>query len=212
MSDLGGIYQGTVVNNVDPQSSGRLLLTVPAVTGYNQATWADPSSPSGIPAVPAPGTAVWVQFIGGDRNRPVWVGIPTQVGLDPSGTPETFNYLHVGPDEAPASFIAPGQLTVGSRTRFYSSGDYGSWWSDNVRLSDDFLSFIAGNDSNSPSGLVALQQGGLHYFPTPLKTPPLKTGATVDKDYTASVKKGDTLDLPATAFALGGTNNPVPTM
>jgi Type VI secretion system/phage-baseplate injector OB domain len=77
-----GKYAGTVVNNVDPELRGRLILTVPDVLKLVPSTWAEPcvplagptGPPMGVYLVPPIGAGVWVEFEHGDRNKPIWVG------------------------------------------------------------------------------------------------------------------------------------------
>jgi Type VI secretion system/phage-baseplate injector OB domain len=77
-----GLYRGTVVNNVDPERRGRLLVTVPDVLKLFPSTWAEPvvalggptGSGAGAYIVPPVGAGVWVQFEQGDINYPVWNG------------------------------------------------------------------------------------------------------------------------------------------
>lgn len=77
-----GKYRGTVINNVDPQQRGRLMVLVPDVLGEVPSSWAEPcvplagptGPPMGIYLVPPPGAAVWVEFEQGDPNYPIWVG------------------------------------------------------------------------------------------------------------------------------------------
>ncbi|MEV3993808.1 phage baseplate assembly protein V [Streptomyces sp. NPDC049837] len=74
-----GLYQGVVVSNVDTTQMGRLLVRVPEVLGDDPCIWASPLSPvagtaSGMYVVPLVNSGVWVQFLGGDPNRAVWVG------------------------------------------------------------------------------------------------------------------------------------------
>ena len=77
-----GKYRGTVLQNVDPQRSGRLQLVVPDVQSLLPTTWAEPcvplagptGPPMGVYMVPPIGTAVWVEFEYGDPDRPIWVG------------------------------------------------------------------------------------------------------------------------------------------
>jgi hypothetical protein len=77
-----GKYRGTVLNNVDPQFRGRLMIQVPDVLGVTPSTWAEPcvplagptGPPMGIYLVPPIGTGVWVEFEHGDPEFPVWVG------------------------------------------------------------------------------------------------------------------------------------------
>ncbi|MBI3900072.1 MAG: baseplate assembly protein [Gammaproteobacteria bacterium] len=74
-----GIYRGTVVNNIDPLQTGRIMAIVPDVGGITPSTWAMPSMPftgkqSGAFMVPQIGSGVWIQFEAGDCDRPVWTG------------------------------------------------------------------------------------------------------------------------------------------
>jgi len=74
-----GIYRGTVVNNVDPMQMGRIMADVPDVSGATPSTWAMPCAPlagkqMGVFMVPQVGAGVWLQYEGGDPDRPVWVG------------------------------------------------------------------------------------------------------------------------------------------
>jgi uncharacterized protein involved in type VI secretion and phage assembly len=74
-----GIYRATVVNNIDPMQLGRIMVTVPDVGGITPSTWATPCVPlagkqMGTFMVPQVGSGVWVQFEGGDADRPVWSG------------------------------------------------------------------------------------------------------------------------------------------
>ena len=69
-----GVYRASVLDNVDPMNDKRLQVSVPDVSGQ-EAVWASPSPSLGIdPALPEIGSAVWVQFEGGDANHPVWTG------------------------------------------------------------------------------------------------------------------------------------------
>jgi uncharacterized protein involved in type VI secretion and phage assembly len=74
-----GIYRGTVVNNIDPLQTGRIMAIVPAVSGVIPTTWCDPCFPftgvqMGAFMMPQIGASVWVQFQGGDPDYPVWMG------------------------------------------------------------------------------------------------------------------------------------------
>jgi uncharacterized protein involved in type VI secretion and phage assembly len=74
-----GKYRGMVINNIDPESRGRLLLQVPDVTGVSTSSWAMPSFPytgrkSGWYALPQIGAGVWVEFEAGNRDYPIWTG------------------------------------------------------------------------------------------------------------------------------------------
>jgi Type VI secretion system/phage-baseplate injector OB domain len=85
MSDNGkfwGKYRGTVVNNIDPEQRGRLMVSVPDVLTLVPSTWAEPCAPlagptgppMGVYLVPPIGAGVWVEFEQGDPDYPIWVG------------------------------------------------------------------------------------------------------------------------------------------
>jgi uncharacterized protein involved in type VI secretion and phage assembly len=77
-----GKYAGTVVNNIDPEMTGRLLVEVPGVLGLAPSSWAEACVPlagptglaMGVYLVPPIGAGVWVEFAQGDPERPIWVG------------------------------------------------------------------------------------------------------------------------------------------
>jgi hypothetical protein len=77
-----GKYKGTVVVNIDPLFRGRLLCTVPDVTGLPPTSWceacvplAGPSGPPmGVYVVPPIGAGVWVEFEQGNPGKPIWSG------------------------------------------------------------------------------------------------------------------------------------------
>ena len=76
-----GKYRGKVINNIDPEQRGRILVEVPDVSGPQISSWAMPCFPwaggnlaAGIFAVPLPGTGVWIDFEQGDPDYPIWSG------------------------------------------------------------------------------------------------------------------------------------------
>lgn len=77
-----GKYRGTVLNNVDPEQRGRLMLNVPDVLGAIPSSWAEPcvplagptGPPMGVYLVPPIGAGVWVEFEQGDPSYPIWSG------------------------------------------------------------------------------------------------------------------------------------------
>lgn len=74
-----GMYRGTVMNNLDPLSMGRVQAFVPEVLQGIPTGWATPCAPvaglkAGFFAVPAIGSGVWIEFEAGDVSRPIWVG------------------------------------------------------------------------------------------------------------------------------------------
>jgi uncharacterized protein involved in type VI secretion and phage assembly len=75
-----GKYRATVINNLDPQSQGRVQVQLADVYGLFPSTWAMPCFPfagngmAGLVALPPIGAAVWVEFEAGDPDYPIWCG------------------------------------------------------------------------------------------------------------------------------------------
>lgn len=74
-----GKYPGVVVNPIDPELRGRMLVQVPDVWGPNVSSWALPCLPwggmsLGMYVIPAVGANVWVEFLQGDTEKPIWTG------------------------------------------------------------------------------------------------------------------------------------------
>ena len=74
-----GKYRGTVLTNVDPLQTGRLLVTVPDVHGIAPSSWAMPcfafaGKQMGEWALPQIGAHVWVEFEQGNPDKPIWTG------------------------------------------------------------------------------------------------------------------------------------------
>lgn len=89
MRQFFGKYRGTVVNNVDPQTLGRLQVSCPAVLGDGQMSWAMPCVPYagngvGTAFTPPVGANVWVEFEGGDPGYAIWAGCFWGTGERPS--------------------------------------------------------------------------------------------------------------------------------
>ena len=79
-----GIYPGKCVDIDDPERRSRIKLTVPQITGEAVSNWALPCRAPGVSngtpvvaneSVPARNAVVWVMFVGGDPNFPVWIGV-----------------------------------------------------------------------------------------------------------------------------------------
>lgn len=84
-----GKYRGTVVNNIDPMQQGRVQVSLPLVLGDGNLAWAMPCVPYagnnvGLFAVPPVGANVWVEFEGGDLDRPILAGCFWGVGEAPA--------------------------------------------------------------------------------------------------------------------------------
>ena len=74
-----GKYRGLVLENIDPEQIGRVIVQVPDVLGATPSSWAMPCVPAaGIQAgcfiVPPIGSQVWVEFEQGDPDYPIWTG------------------------------------------------------------------------------------------------------------------------------------------
>src|SRR5271156_3908527 len=74
-----GKFRGTVIENIDPEQIGRVLLQVPDVLGDVPSSWALPCVPvagiqAGVFVVPPIGSQVWVEFEQGDPDYPIWTG------------------------------------------------------------------------------------------------------------------------------------------
>jgi hypothetical protein len=74
-----GKYRGLVIDNIDPEQIGRVMLQVPDVLGETPSSWAMPCVPTagiqaGCFAVPPIGSQVWVEFEQGDPDYPIWTG------------------------------------------------------------------------------------------------------------------------------------------
>lgn len=71
-------YRGYVVDTKDPQGMGRLLIHVPAVDGDNvDPTWVPPKGlwggdDYGLHIIPNRGDVVWVEYLYGKSNKPIW--------------------------------------------------------------------------------------------------------------------------------------------
>lgn len=71
-----GIYLGFCVDNLDPDNRNRITLRIPQLFGeIAVTTWALPCSPVTSTAVPTINQPVWVMFVAGDANFPVWMGV-----------------------------------------------------------------------------------------------------------------------------------------
>ena len=79
MKPYVGKYRGKVENNIDPLQLGRVQVSVPAVLGEGQLSWAMPCAPFagsslGFFTIAPIGASVWVEFEGGDPDYPIVSG------------------------------------------------------------------------------------------------------------------------------------------
>lgn len=101
-----GKYRATVLNNLDPQNQGRIMVQLGDHYGLFPSTWAMPAfafaakAGAGLVALPQIGSAVWVEFEAGDPDYPIWTGAfyPDPAGFPPlalaGATPATPN-IHI---------------------------------------------------------------------------------------------------------------------
>jgi len=85
-----GKYRGFVVDNNDPDGTGRIRARVPTL-GDLDTGWAMPSAPYsgdgvGLFMVPPVGAGVWIEFEAGDNRFPVWTGCWWNAGQVPSSS------------------------------------------------------------------------------------------------------------------------------
>lgn len=85
-----GKCRGTVKNNIDPMQQGRVQVSCPAVLGDGTLSWAMPCTPYagngvGLFLVPPNDANVWVEFEGGDSQKPILAGCFWGIGEVPAG-------------------------------------------------------------------------------------------------------------------------------
>lgn len=91
MRQYFGKYRGKVIDNVDPNHLGRIKVSVPTVLQEGQESWAMPCTPYAGPGIgfyliPPVAANVWVEFVGGDPDYPVWSGCFWGENELPAGT------------------------------------------------------------------------------------------------------------------------------
>ena len=67
-----GVYYGSVVNTNDPLDQNRIQVLIPQVLGDAHSNWAVPIGDTTLSGSVIAGQAVFVIFIGGDRNLPAY--------------------------------------------------------------------------------------------------------------------------------------------
>lgn len=86
-----GVYPAVVTNTDDPEKRGRIKCQIPDVlSGEVESAWCEPVvavayDKGGDFCVPQLKECVWVAFIGGDENRPVYLGGWWQENMTPLG-------------------------------------------------------------------------------------------------------------------------------
>lgn len=74
-----GKFRGIVIDNVDPERRGRLLVRVQDVLETKEISWALPALPYvgkgvGLFLIPPIDSRVWVEFEHGNTEYPIWAG------------------------------------------------------------------------------------------------------------------------------------------
>ena len=67
-----GIFRAIVKDIKDPQNLRRIKVSIPQVTGTETTDWAWPIMSTSRP--PQIGSGVYLFYIGGDPDYPVWIG------------------------------------------------------------------------------------------------------------------------------------------
>ena len=85
-----GLYQGVVTSTKDPEKRGRIRVICPEVLDEAESAWCDPMIPvaydgGGDFCIPPHDEMVWIMFIAGDVDRPVWCGGWWQESMTPLG-------------------------------------------------------------------------------------------------------------------------------
>lgn len=93
------LYRAIVRDVNDPQSLRRVKVNVPQVTGLEITDWVWPLSATAKP--PAIGQGVFISYLGGDPEYPIWMGVFGNSSTT-SGTGEG------GGDNPPAGFLSYG--------------------------------------------------------------------------------------------------------
>jgi Type VI secretion system/phage-baseplate injector OB domain len=70
-----GIYQGICTDNIDPDNKYKIKAQVPQVLGSAIADVVYPCRKPAATEVPEINEIVWIMFIAGDPNFPVWMGV-----------------------------------------------------------------------------------------------------------------------------------------
>ena len=69
------IFRAIVKDNKDPKNLRRVKVSVPQITGEEVSEWIWPVEDTSIDVqLPVIGQGVWIFFIGGDPEYPVWLG------------------------------------------------------------------------------------------------------------------------------------------
>lgn len=121
-----GKYRAKVVDVKDPQKRGRIRVMCPKVLGEYKSSWCEPCIPvaydfGGDFSIPKVGEFVWVEFEGGDPNKPIYTGGLWSTNKSPSTSYDvgtrliTWGNCKIIMTENSVSIIAPS-VSVNGRT------------------------------------------------------------------------------------------------
>jgi uncharacterized protein involved in type VI secretion and phage assembly len=69
------MFRAIVQENKDPLQQRRIMVSIPQTTGVEITDWVWPVEPHGVyTAVPTVGQGVWVSYLNGDPEFPIWHG------------------------------------------------------------------------------------------------------------------------------------------
>lgn len=85
ISRYHSVVRGIVQDNKDPQNLRRVKVAVPQITGNYVTDWVWPMISTQKP--PSIGQGVWINYIGGDPEYPVWIGEFAKRETNPSHAP-----------------------------------------------------------------------------------------------------------------------------
>jgi|SoiMethySBSTD1v2_1073268.scaffolds.fasta_scaffold92883_3 uncharacterized protein involved in type VI secretion and phage assembly len=83
-----GKYMGKVTDNLDPAGLGRIRAKVRTLLGDNETGWAMPCVPYagnnvGMYFIPPKDSSIWIEFLDGDLEKPIYVGCFWETGQVP---------------------------------------------------------------------------------------------------------------------------------
>lgn len=154
MSELFGTFCGIVENVKDPEKLGRVKVRVPHVYGFigqNDLPWALPAgmpagnsaSSGGFTHLPEPGDQVFVRFLDGEPEKPIWEWGPQTV--DGAAQLKLHQYQAAGKTVGPP--IRAGWTRYGHTVELNSDGVI-------VTSSQGYSLALTNGGDDEPSGTV----------------------------------------------------------
>lgn len=152
MMSILGVHRATVVSTQDPAGKKRLRLRIPQLFGDTPTDWVEPAVPGGM--IPAPGTPVWVMFVGGNANQPVYLSGADLSGYVTLAGSQTFtgNKTWSRPSNANAIILSPSELATASSTSIggLSLAFETRYWNGSSSVLEQI--FLTGSRASAASG------------------------------------------------------------